>query len=416
MAGAAFPGHGETAILNSLAEIFLRAGQARRLRAGHPWVFSNEVDVGRTPLQALEPGTGVVIREHGGKPLGCGYANPHSLICARLVSRSRLRPLDESMLVERIGRALALRERLYPGPWYRLVHGEADALPGLVIDRFGDTCVVQIGTAGMERVREAVVAALDQVLAPRHVLLRADSAMREMEGLERYVEWAHSDGPEELAIEENGARFRVAATRGQKTGWYYDHRDNRTRLQKLARGCRVLDLYAYTGAWGIEAAIAGASEVVSVDSSGEATGQATRNAQLNDVAAQFQAVQADVVEYLGELRRERRHFDIVIADPPAFIKRRRDYRKGLGTYHRLNQAAMQVLARDGIMVSASCSAHLPEAELVRVLLRAARHVDRGVQIIAQGQQAMDHPVHPAIPETRYIKALFGRVELADDLV
>jgi 23S rRNA (cytosine1962-C5)-methyltransferase len=396
-------------------DLFLRPGEERRLRGGHLWVFSNEVDVARSPLQALQPGQDVLIREHGGRPVGRGYANPHSLICARLLSRSPDRGLDRSLLAQRLRQALELRARFYDQPYYRLVHGEADGLPGLVVDRFADIAVAQINTAGMERVRDDIVDALRQVLSPAAILLRCDAAVRELEGLDRYATWVDGDGPESLEVRENGACFRAPALEGQKTGWYYDHRDNRARLLPLVAGRRVLDLYSYVGAWGIEAAVAGASEVLTVDASEAAAGWTGHNADLNGVADRVSIAQGDVMDVLAALRADRERFDVVIADPPAFIKRRRDHRNGLNAYRRLNQAALQVLAPGGLLVSASCSAHLDEPELLRVLLGAARHLDRGLQVLGFGQQAPDHPVHPAIPETRYIKAVFCRQLAADHL-
>ncbi|MGD8430361.1 MAG: class I SAM-dependent rRNA methyltransferase [Ectothiorhodospiraceae bacterium] len=393
----------------TLSDLYLKRGEDRRLRAGHLWVFSNEVDVQRTPLQELEPGAGVLIRRHDGKPVGCGYANPHSLICARLVSRDPRHPLDESLLVHRLKVALSLRQRLYDANSYRLVHGEGDGLPGLVVDRFGDTLAVQINTAGMERVRDSVVTALERVIAPRHILLRADSSMRDLEGLDRYVAWVGDSGPDSLNIEENGCRFQAPATSGQKTGWYFDHSANRRRLQAYVHQCRVLDLFSYVGAWGVEAAAAGAESVLAVESSAQACEWIGRNADLNGVGERMDVAHGDVFDVLAALREDGERFDVVVADPPAFVKRKKDLRSGIRAYQRLNQMAMQVLSRDGILVSASCSAHLEERELERTMLRSARHLDRSMQIVEYGRQAPDHPVHPAIPETRYIKAVFARI-------
>ena len=394
---------------DAASDLYLKPGEERRLRAGHLWVFSNEVDTGRSPLQALEPGAPVCLRGADGRALGSAYVNPHSLICARLVSRDPRHRLDESLLVHRLKVALALRERLFPGPFYRLVHGEADGLPGLVVDRYGDACVAQINTAGMERAAEAIVDALRRVVRPTHLLLRCDTAVRGLEGLDSYVRWVEGEGPERLAVEENGARFEVPAVTGQKTGWYYDQAANRARLARHVRGARVLDLYSYVGGWGIQAALAGAAHVLAVDSSREAVAQLERNAALNGVEDRVEARGGDVLEVLAALREGGERFDVVVADPPAFIKRRRDQRKGESMYRRLNQMAMQVLARDALLVSASCSAHLEEAALQRLLLAAGRHLERTLQVLEYGSQSPDHPVHPAIPETRYIKALFARV-------
>ncbi|PWG63008.1 class I SAM-dependent rRNA methyltransferase [Spiribacter halobius] len=399
-----------------LPDLTLRRGEDRRLRAGHPWVFSNEVDNDRTPLKAFAPGEPVCLRAADGRPVGTAYVNPHSLICARLMSRDPDRAPDGSLLVHRLNLALSLRERLFDAPYYRLVHGEGDGLPGLVVDRFGDTLVAQINTAGMERLREALVEALHRVLRPRHILLRCDSAMRELEGLERYIEWAGDAGPDTLDVAENGARFTVPASAGQKTGWYYDHTANRARMMPLVAGRRVLDLYGYVGAWGIEAALAGAAGVLTVDASRDAAEWAGRNAGWNGVDDRVSVACGDVLEVLAALREDRERFDVVIADPPAFIKRRKDHRQGLRAYRRLNQAAMQVLAHDGVLISASCSAHLERDELRSTLLAAGRHLDRSLQIVDFGRQGPDHPVHPALPETDYIKVITARVLPADSQI
>ena len=389
--------------------LWLKRGEERRLRAGHLWVFSNEVDTERSALRDFEPGMPVVIRSHAGKALGAGYANPHSLICARLVSRDATRSLDESLLTHRLNLALALRQRHFPGEHYRLVHGDGDGLSGLVIDRYGDTCVVQPNTAGMERALEAVLGALQRVVAPRRVLLRADGPLRELEGLDRYVRWAVGTETDSLEVEENGCRFRVSASDGQKTGWYYDHRSNRARLAPHVSGRRVLDVFSYAGGWGIQALSQGASAVTCVDSSSPALDRAQENARRNGVEQGLTTVEGDAFQVLQALREERERFDVVIVDPPAFVKRRKDLRNGLAGYRRLNQLAMQVLEKDGTLISASCSSHVSTDELLREMLGAARHLDRSLQVLESGSQSPDHPEHAAIPETRYLKAWFCRV-------
>jgi len=397
--------------MSELSALVLKKGEDRRLRAGHLWIFSNEVDVQRTPLQNFSAGEPVRVEAADGRLLGCGYVNPHSLICARLVSRDLRHPLDKSLLVHRLNIALALRQRLYPHPWYRLVHGEGDALPGLVIDRFNDIIVVQINTAGMEQQREAIVAALEQVLKPRVILLRNDTSARALEGLERYSECVVGELPDQVVIEENGCRFEAPLAQGQKTGWFYDHRENRAFANRLVAGARVLDLFSYVGGWGVQAAVAGAAEVVAVDSSEPALAQAQFNAMRNGVGDRFRTLAGDAFEVLRQLRADQERFDVVIADPPAFIKRKKDMKTGVAAYRRLNQAAMQLLGRHGILISASCSYHLPAAELRQLLNQSARHVDRRLQLLWQGHQAPDHPIHPAIPETDYLKCLVSRLVL-----
>lgn len=388
----------------------LKKNEDQRLRAGHLWIFSNEVDIAATPLKAFEPGDLVEIENAKGESLGLAYVNPASLISARILTRNPRAVIDRAFLVERLRQALALRERLFPEPFYRLVYGESDGLPGVVVDRFGAVFAVQTSTAGAERLLEPLLTALDEVFAPEAVVLRNTSALRSLEGLETYTRLALGTLPDAVMLSENGCRFRVDLMEGQKTGWFYDHRDNRARLARWAKNKRVLDLFAYSGAWGIQAASAGASQVDLVDASEPALNLARENAALNGVCDQISTVAQDVFDFLKQAREERQRYDIVVVDPPAFIKRRKDVTQGIEAYRRLNQAALQVLNPGGVLVSASCSFHLERATLHDVLRGSARHLDRHLVFVAQGGLASDHPIHPAIPETDYLKAFFAHVE------
>lgn len=393
----------------SLPSLRLKANAERRLRAGHLWVYSNEIDVAATPLTAFQAGEQAVLEVAGGKPIGIVALSPHNLICARLISRDTKHVLDKSLLVHRLKVALSLRERLFDKPFYRLVYGDSDLLPGLVVDRFGDVIVAQLASATMERHKDDVLAALLQVLKPAAVLWKNDSSAREAEGLPRYVESAYGDVPEWAALEENGVKFEAPIVEGQKTGWFYDHRMNRARLAPYVQGKRVLDLFSYIGGWGVQAAVFGASEVMCVDASGFALDGVERNAALNGVAEKMACVEGDVFEALKELKAADERFDVIVADPPAFIKRKKDVKNGEAAYRRLNEQAMRLLNKDGILVSASCSMHLVEENLQEILLSSARHLDRHIQLIERGAQGPDHPVHLAIPETRYIKSLTCRI-------
>ncbi|MBA1273288.1 class I SAM-dependent rRNA methyltransferase [Stutzerimonas azotifigens] len=393
----------------TLPSLRLKANADRRLRAGHLWVYSNEVDTAVTPLNAIPAGAQAVLEAAGGRPLGIVGVSPNNLICARLLSRDLKHSLDKSLLVHRIKVALSLRERLFDQPCYRLVYGDSDLLPGLVVDRFHDILVVQIASATMEQHRDAVLEALVQVLKPRGVLWKNDSSARDAEGLERYVDTAFGVVPEWVALEENGVKFEAPVMQGQKTGWFYDHRMNRARLAPYVKGKRVLDLFSYIGGWGVQAAAFGATEVMCVDASAFALDGVERNATLNGVAERLVSVEGDVFEAIKELKAAEERFDVVIADPPAFIKRKKDLKNGEAAYRRLNEQAMRLLSKDGILVSASCSMHLPEDDLQNILLSSARHLDRNIQLLERGAQGPDHPVHPAIPETRYIKSITCRL-------
>jgi 23S rRNA (cytosine1962-C5)-methyltransferase len=385
----------------------LKRHEDKRVAAGHLWIFSNEVDTAATPLVGFPPGGVAVVRSDRDRFLGYAYVNPRSLIAARILSRHAAYPPGPGLLVHRLRVALALRERLYASPYYRLVHGESDGLPGLVVDRYGATLVIQIGTAGMEVQKDAIVAALEKVVKPAVIVLKNDSGARDLEELARYVEAARGALPAEVEILADGCSFTAPLSTGQKTGWFYDQTANRRQFLELAKGAgRVLDLFSYVGAWGVHAARAGA-EVTCVDSSAPALEAATRNATRNGVTLRVH--KADAFEALEELHAARETFDLVIVDPPAFIKRRKDAGKGEAAYKRLNQLAMQVLPRDGLLVSCSCSYHLEPEALLEAIQKAGRHLGRFVQVLACGGQSPDHPVHPAIPETRYLKAFLCRV-------
>jgi 23S rRNA (cytosine1962-C5)-methyltransferase len=384
----------------------LKRNEDRRLHAGHLWIFSNEVDIQQSPLTKFKAGELVRVLAHNDRALGLAYVNPKSLISARLLETWKLP--DVSWLAGRIRAALRLRERLYAKPYYRLVYGESDGLPGLVVDRYGAACVVQIGTAGMERLKPQIQEALIQVLHCQALLFKNDGSSREMEGLPSYVEAATPDFEELSLVVEDGLEFQAPLAEGQKTGWFFDQAANRRSLVKYIRtGARVLDVFSYVGAWGVRAAHGGAREVLCVDSSAAALELAAGNAERNQ--ATIIAVKGDAFDVLEDLAKKRSRFDVVVIDPPAFAKRKKDLPKALAAYKRLNQLAMQIINDDGILVSCSCSYHVSPEDLQDAIAKAARGADKHVQILEAGSQAPDHPVHPAIPETRYLKAYFCRV-------
>ena len=385
----------------------LKPREERRLQAGHLWVFSNEVDVTATPLAAFEPGQPAQLHSSRDRFLGYVHVNPHSLIAARIVGREAAHPPGMPLLVHRLKIALALREKLYAKPFYRLAFGESDLLPGLVVDRYGDVLIAQLATAGMEAAKQQVLEALERVVGPRGVLWKNDSPSRQLEGLSSYVETATGTVPDEVEVEEGGVRFRLPLAAGQKTGWFFDQTENRAAVARQARGARVLDVFSYAGGFGLQAARAGAREVVCVDASQAALDAARATAASNGLA--LDARRGDAFDALEAMHAAGDRFDLVVVDPPAFIKRRKDHPKGLAAYRKLNRLAMQLVARDGLLVTCSCSWHLGVDELTEAVQHAARQLDRFAQVIEFRGQAPDHPVHPAIPETRYLKALLCRV-------
>jgi len=397
----------------SLPTLKLKHGEDRRLRAGHLWVFSNEVDTAATPLSGFEPGSLVQVLDGRGQFVGHGYVNPATLITARIVSRMAAQPVDGRLLVQRLQRARALRERIHPRPYWRWVYGESDGLPGLVLDRFGDVVVGQIATLGMQRLAPLVEQAVREVLDPRVFVWKNDSGARSLEGLEPRFEVRWGEAPAEIEVVETLAdgrplHYAASLAAGQKTGWFYDQVANRAALPRfLARGARVLDVCSYAGAWAVTALGAGAATATCVDSSQAALDHAAANARRNGFEVELR--RGDAFEVLAALAAAGARYDAVIVDPPAFIKRRKEFPQGLAAYRKLNQLALRLLERDALLVSCSCSWHLGADDLLGAIQASARHVDRFVQLLQAGGQSPDHPVHPAIPETRYLKAFFCRV-------
>ncbi len=389
----------DTGIAAELPALRLKRNEDRRLHAGHLWIFSNEVDTQQTPLAKFKAGELVRVLAHNDRALGLAYVNPQSLISARMLETWKLP--DAAWLAARIRAALSLRERLYPKPYYRLVYGESDGLPGLVIDRYGSACVVQIGTAGMEKLKSQIQQALEQVLGCEALLFKNDSSAREMEGLPSYVEAATGKLDALGQVVEDGLEFQAPLAEG------------RSLVKYVRQGARMLDVFSYVGAWGVRAAHSGAREVLCVDSSAAALELAAANAQRNRInernGCNLTTVRGDAFDVLEDLAKKGSRFDVVVIDPPAFAKRKKELPKALAAYKRLNHLAMQVIAADGILVSCSCSHHVSPEDLQDAIAKAARAADKHLQILEAGGQAPDHPVHPAIPETRYLKAYFCRV-------
>jgi 23S rRNA (cytosine1962-C5)-methyltransferase len=389
----------------TLPSIRLKPRGGKRLLRGHPWIYSNEIAMDRE-VKALPAGSLVELVGDDGHRLGVAMFNPQTLISARLLSRDPKAEIDQAFLAGRLRRALAIRERLIEAPCYRLIHAEADGLPGTVVDRFDDTLVVQVNSAGMERLTPPLLAALDEVVAPGRVVLRNDSPARAQEGLDSRVEVVKGrlEGPVELV--ENGARFFADVIQGQKTGWFFDQRENRAWASRLAGGARVLDCYAFTGGFGIAAALAGAGKVTLLDRSGPALDLAGQAAEANGVAERCAYLKAEVFGELGHLAKSGESFEVVIADPPAFVKSKRELAQGIKGYRKLARLAAALVARDGFLVIASCSHHVDAASFAEQVRRGLMDAGREARLLRCAGAGADHPQHPALPESAYLKALF----------
>jgi 23S rRNA (cytosine1962-C5)-methyltransferase len=380
----------------------LRPREGRRVKSGAPWVFSNEIALDAA-AKALSPGSAVELAAEDGTPIGSGYFNPKSLIAVRLLA-APTREFDVPFFAERLKRALALREALFDAPYYRLVHAEGDRLPGVVVDRFADTAVVQITTAGMER-SDAFLAALDDVIAPRCVILRNDTPSRALESLVSYVRTVKGEAHPPMIVKENGVAYLADPEAGQKSGWYYDQRDNRRFMAAFARGKRVLDAYCYTGGFSLLAGVNGAAEVTGLDSSAPALDLARAAAQENHVGATCSFRKADMFPELERLAQDNARFDIVIADPPPFAPSRKDVEAGARAYRKLARLSASIVAPGGYLMLASCSHNMPGERFALECAAGLARAARSARLIRQAGAGPDHPVHPMLPETAYLKAL-----------
>ncbi|MBM4392224.1 MAG: class I SAM-dependent rRNA methyltransferase [Deltaproteobacteria bacterium] len=369
-----------------------------RPRPGHPWIFSNEIV--SPPVISLPPGGAVEVRDPGGKFIGRGYANPRSLISIRLYCGPHDSPDDPALFESRVREALFLRARVVPGrKSYRLVAGEADGLPGLVVDRYDDVLSAQVTSLGMEQRRDQVRAALEAVIAPRGVVFRGDVKLRELEGLplEKGVWWG--DVPERVPFEENGVRYEADLVGGQKTGFFFDQAENRAWMASRCAGARVLDVFAHMGGWALTGLVNGASAASTIESSPAANALIRRNAELNGVSI-------DVIE--GDAREEMARlppgsFDIVCVDPPAFAKNRKSAGAALPAYKAVNAAGARLVRPGGLLFASSCSHHVEPERFAEAVHQGARQAGRRLARVRVGGQAADHPVLPGARETEYLK-------------
>jgi 23S rRNA (cytosine1962-C5)-methyltransferase len=388
-------------------KIRLQPKHDARLRSGAPWAYSNEIVMDKAS-KALKPGTLVDLVDAKDANLGTGYFNPHSLIAARVLAHEAGAKIDASFFRDRFDRARALRDKLFAKPYYRLIHAEADGCPGLVIDRFNDVLVVQSGTAGMDALEAQWIGALKSEFNPRAIVVKSDAPSRAHEGLKDDVRIAHGDLAGGVYVEEAGIRHTIDPINGQKTGWFFDQHDNRAFLIALAKDATFLDAFSYLGALGLGAAKAGAKSVVLMDSSQSALDAAAETARTHKLDAEFR--RCDVMEELEEIRPAGERFDIVSCDPPPFARSKKDLESGARGYRKLARLAAPLVAPGGFLALASCS-HAIDA--VRFQVECALGISRAgrtARLIRAAGAAADHPVHPMLPETAYLKSLIYQLD------
>jgi 23S rRNA (cytosine1962-C5)-methyltransferase len=388
-----------------LPRLRLKKGRTERIRSGHPWVFSNELQ----EVPPLEPGCIAAVDGPGGDPLGVGIYNPHTLIAVRWLQRG-LEPLAEDWLETRLRASAASRQALYGGEdCLRLAFSEADGLPGLVVDRYGDALVTQTLTAGMERLRPRIESALRDLLAPRLLVRRDDAAFREMEGLPRESSCEPAKAKARAEVSYLGLSLSVPLLEGQKTGLFLDQRENvRAFLRHVPQGASVLDVFCYLGVWGMSALKAGAASCDFVDASLPAC-SLVESALKANALPDGPIHHGDAFDVLAALRRAGRAFGAVVVDPPAFAKSRRHLPEALKGYQRLNELAMGLVRPGGILVSCSCSHHVGREDFLGVLRAAAGRSHREAVVLEVRGQAPDHPVLLSFPEGDYLKAVILRL-------
>lgn len=394
--------------MNALPQVVVRDQTLRRLKSGYPWVVRE--DLARVKQPDLEAGCLVDFVGKDGLFAARGFFNHRTAIVGRSLTRYNHEEITPHFFKKRLDAALQKRQALYAEPYYRLIHAESDGFPGLIVDRYGDVLVCQINTAGMEKTYGDIEPLLIEALSPRAIVLRNDTPARETEGLSQEIRISYGALDQTpVIINENGVKFQVDVTDGQKTGWFFDQRNNRLDLAALADGKSMIDVFCHTGGFGITAAVKGASNVCFVDSSKTALDQAERNAALNGISDKCSFIEGKAFDVLEQLARDGKVFDVVSVDPPAFIKSRSDYINGLKGYQKLSRLAAPLVAPGGVLFFASCSHHASLKDLIHEVGAGLKKAGRDFTLLKTAGAAPDHPVHPMLTETGYLKALTYRL-------
>ncbi|MBR2865884.1 MAG: class I SAM-dependent rRNA methyltransferase [Elusimicrobiaceae bacterium] len=382
-----------------MIEIKLKPKEHRRIAAGHYWIFSNEIDGLDT---SIEPGSIVRVLDSDGNCIGTGFFNPHSLIAVRMIQKGP-EPLPEDFIFQNLDTAYDYRKELGIRKYGRMCYGESDNMPGLIVDRYGDVLVVEILTAGMEKQKDAITAALKKIFKPKGILYRADSAFRTLEGLGNTPEVV-GDVPESVLIEENKVKYEVPLRVGQKTGYYYDQRENREFLKPYFKDKLVVDLYSYIGSFGITAALEGAAQVWGVDSSAAAVEFANKNAELNGVKdlAIFQRDDAERILSAMKKKELPEQPDFVLLDPPAFAKSRKNLPQAVGLYVKLVKMALEGLEKGGYLAFSTCSHHISRELFMDIIRQGVSKSGKRAALLELRGQAKDHPILIGMPETDYL--------------
>ncbi len=380
-----------------------------RIVRGHPWIFSNEIE-NFAALKYLEKGTLVEVQVKKDEPFALAYFNPNNLISARILTYDVKQEINENFFIEKISAAKILRDRFFDKPFYRLIHSEADFLPGLIIDRLDNILSCQISTAGMEKLSPLLISALEKLFPDAAIIFRNDVESRKLEGLELYVKAIKGDIPDKIEIEENGLKFAIDVKSGQKTGWFFDQRKNRDFIGLVSKNCDVLDAFCYLGGFGLNALKNGANSVTFIDSSQEAINHVKQNIALNNFTQKTEIITKKVYETLDNADFQKRQFDVVVLDPPAFIKSKKDFFSGLKGYEKLVKLSANLVKPNGLLMLASCSHNATIGDLIAAANDGFRKSNRRAKLICSFGADLDHPIHPALKESEYLKSITFMVE------
>lgn len=392
-----------------MLKLKIKKHQEVRIVKGSPWIFSNEIE-NFSEIKTLEKGSIVEVIIKGNQSFAIAYFNPNSLIAARILTYNCSEKINLDFFVQKISAAQILRNKFFTKPFYRLIHSEGDFLPGLVIDRFGDVFSCQISTAGMEKLTEIICLALKTVFPQARIILRNDVESRKIEGLELYVKEVNNDLENEIIVEENNLKFIFDIKQGQKTGWFYDQRKNREFIASISQNCDVLDAFCYLGGFGLNALKNGANSITFIDNSEDAIKKVQQNITLNKFSQNCEFICDKVFETLEKLDSQKRRFDIVLLDPPAFIKSKKDFFAGLKGYEKLVRLSLNLVKNGGILMLTSCSHHANINDLVAAAHDAFRKSNRPARLIRTFGADIDHPIHPALKENEYLKSITFLVE------
>lgn len=387
------------------AVVRLKRGEGRILKGGGAWIYDNEIE---RVIGECENGDLVTVEDFDGYGLGTGFINRNSTIMVRMMSRKRGQEIDEDFLEQRVREAIGYRKKVVDMESCRLIFGEADFLPGIVVDKFADVLVVQSLAMGIDRWKEVIIEKCRLVLEEygmkvRGVYERSDAKVREQEGMERRKGFIGEEFPTKVLIQENGVKYYVDIAEGQKTGFFLDQKYNRLAIQKLCKGGRVLDCFTHTGSFALNAAVAGAEEVLGVDASALGVEQARENAALNGMDGRVQFICADVFELLPKLEKEGEKFDVVILDPPAFTKSRNSVKNAVKGYREINLRGMKLVKDGGFLATCSCSHFMTPELFSETIAQAAKNVHKRLRQVEYRTQAPDHPILWAAEESYYLK-------------